>query len=196
MHHCFCLAKNKPWILMIGFLIFLSTGYPARANTTIQDLQRKIADLSLLKQQLGDRQKQAEEAIEALLNQQNDLLAEVRLLIKSLNIKSLEEAQNHLRLHYDIDLLKTITIYLNEFEIKIRFFQTGQGKMAYLRQLAEDDTRMISTLNDFQIDALATQISLVINQYLSEALSIQIDLSKIETASDQHIWDNIINARP
>ena len=181
---------------MIGFLIFLSTGYPARANTTIQDLQRKIADLSLLKQQLGDRQKQAEEAIEALLNQQNDLLAEVRLLIKSLNIKSLEEAQNHLRLHYDIDLLKTITIYLNEFEIKIRFFQTGQGKMAYLRQLAEDDTRMISTLNDFQIDALATQISLVINQYLSEALSIQIDLSKIETASDQHIWDNIINARP
>lgn len=186
------MAQRILSVFFTGLMVILFSGYPAQANTSIADLQRKIADLSLLRQQLGDRQIQAEQALEALLNQQNNLLAEVHLLIKSLNIKTFEEAQNHLRLRYDIDLLKMIAAYLNEFETKIRFFKTGQDKLAYLQQLAEDDSRMIATLSEFQIDALATQISLVINQYLSEAHSIQIDISTIKMASGQHIWENII----
>lgn len=192
MHRFNCLAPKIVSLFLTGLIVILVSGYPAWANTTIEDLQRKIADLSLLRQQLGDRQKQAEEALEALLKQQNDLLSEVHLLIKSLNIKTAEEAQNHLRLRYDIDLLKTILAYLNAFEMKIRLFKTGRDKLAYLQQLAEDDTRMITTLSEFQIDALATQISMVINQYLSEAHSIQMDSSKFEMASDRYVWENII----
>ena len=72
-------------------------------------------------------------------------------------------------------------------------YQIGSEKLAYLQQLAEDDDKMVKTLNDFQIDALATQISLVISQYLDEAHHIKIDFKNIEAASRQSIWDQVTN---
>ncbi len=176
---------------LIGLLTVMVTCFDAQASTNTEELQRKIADISLLKQQLQDRKQQAESALETLLRQQKEIVAEVHVLLKSLNISSFDEAQQHLRLRYDIELLRTITAYRQGFETKIRFYQNGRDKLAYLQQLAEDDTRMITTLSDFQIDALATQISLVINQYLKEAHNIQIDLQNIEMSSGQSVWDTI-----
>jgi hypothetical protein len=172
-------------------LLTSGIGSSAAANTSTEDLQRKVADITLLKQQLGDRKQEAESALEALLKQQNSLTAEVHLLIKSLKIKSFEDAQLNLRLRNDVELLRTMAAYRRAFEEKVRFYQTGRNKLTYLQQLAEDDARMIATLSDFQIDALATQISLVINQYLDDAHHIQIDSQKIHTVSAQSTWEAI-----
>ena len=176
---------------LIMLVLTAGMAFPADAGTTMEELQRKIADMALLKQQLEDRRKEAESALEKLLSQQNDLIAEVHLLIRSLRINSLEDAQKNLRLRNDIELLRTISTYHQAFESKIRRYQTGSNKLTYLQQLAEDDIRMVATLNDFQIDALATQISLVISQYLDEAHSIQIDPQDIEAASAQSVWETV-----
>lgn len=177
---------------LLALLLTIGTAIIAEANTNVDELQRKIADITLLKKQLEDRRKQAESAIEALLVQQKDLVAEVHLLSNSLNLKSYQDAQKHLRIRYDIDLLRTITTYLQEFETKIHLYQTGSDKLTYLQHLAEDTVQMISTLSDYQIDALTTQISLVINQYLDEAHNIHIDLRNIEMASGERVWENVI----
>jgi len=176
---------------LIGLLLITAPWSNAKADSNIDELNHKIADIALLKDQLGDRKRQTEAALEAILIQQNELLAETHLLIKSLNIKSFQDAQEHLRLRYDMELLGTIVSYRQAFETKIRFYQNGRDKLNYLQQLAEDDTKMITTLSDFRIDALATQISLVINQYLEEAHSIQINPQNIEMISPQGVWNGI-----
>ena len=181
--------------VLIGLLLIASPWFNAQADSNKEELLHKIADIALLKDQLGDRKKQAEAALESILNQQNELLAEAHLLIKSLNIKSYQDAKQHLRLRYDMELLGTIVSYRQAFETKIRFYQNGRDKLNYLQQLAEDDTRMITTLSDFRIDALTTQISLVINQYLEEAHSIQINPHKIEMISSQGIWDGVVSGK-
>ena len=193
----FLVMACKAMVVLTLLSLWLIVGMQsdAAANTTVEELQRKNADITLLKQQLGDRMIEAESALEALLKQQNSLLDEVHLLIKSLKIKSFEDAQRHLRLRNDMDLLKTMAAYRRAFEEKIRFYQTGRNKLTYLQQLAEDDTRMVSTLSDFQIDALATQVSLVINQYLDDAHSVQIDPQKVDTASAQSIWEAISSGK-
>lgn len=167
----------------------------ANAGGNLNELNRKIADIALLKDQLVDRKRQAEAALEAILKQQNDLVAEAHLLIRSSDFKSLEDARQHLRLSYDIELMGTIAAYRRAFEDKIRFYQTGRDKLRYLQQLAEDDSEMVSTLSDFRIDALTTQISLVINQYLEEAHSIQINPDKIEAVSPQVIWAQLTGGK-
>ena len=169
--------------------------FNADADSNIEELQHKVADITLLKGQLGDRQQQAEAALEALLKQQNDLLAEVHVLVKSLKIRTFQDAQQHLRMRYDMELLGTIAAYRQAFESKIRLYQSGRDKLTYLQQLADDDTKMITTLSDFRIDALATQISLVINQYLAEAHAIEIDPQHIETMSSQSIWEDIADGK-
>lgn len=187
--------RSMATLLMIALLLTFALQRHAEANSNMEELQRKVADITLLKGQLGDRQQQAETALEALLKQQNELLAEVHVLMKSLSIRSFQDAQEHLRIRYDIQLLGTIAAYCQAFEAKIRLYQTGRDKLTYLQQLADDDAKMIATLNDFHIDALATQISLVINQYLDEAHTIQIDLEKIEIKSSQTIWEAIVGGK-
>jgi hypothetical protein len=183
------LAKGA--ITLVCFLLSFGIGCEAAANSGADELQRKIADIALLNHQLEDRMRQAEAALEAVLNQQNSLADEVHLLIKSFNIKSFDDTRLNLRLRNDLELLRTIDAYRRAFEAKIRFYQTGRNKLTYLQQLVEDDARMVATLSDFQIDALTTQVSLVINQYLDDAHSIQIDLQNIDMASAQTIWDAV-----
>jgi hypothetical protein len=181
---------------LIGLVLLSMPCCEAAADSDISELQRKIADITLLKKQLGDRQRQAESALEALLKQHNDLVAESHVLISSFNIRTFEDAQRNLRLHYDMELLGTIAAYQRAFEEKIRLYQSGQDKLVYLKQLARDDTKMVAALNDFQIDALATQISLVINQYLNEAHTIRIDPQTVESVSSQQVWEHLAAAKP
>jgi hypothetical protein len=176
---------------LISLVLFSILCYDSQADGNISELQRKIADIALLKKQLGDRQRQAESALEALMKQNNELLAETHVLISSFKIQTFDEAQRNLRLRYDMELLGIIAAYRRAFDAKVRLYQTGQDKLVYLQQLAQDDTKMVAALNDFQIDALATQISLVINQYLDEAHNIQIDSQSIESFSSQQIWEQI-----
>ncbi len=182
------------YTLVTLFLVFYLTN-TARAESKADELRRKIADIGLLKEQLADRIQQAESVLAELLAQQRNLAAEVRLLHKSYAFKSYEQVTEFDRAHHNIELLRSLTAYSDAFAKKIQFYQSGYDKLSYLRQLAEDDIKMINTLNDFEIDALTTQISLVINTYLREAHVIQIDPEKIELDSSETIWNKIVQEK-
>ena len=182
-------------LLMTGLFSINCYVTDLSANSQADELKRKIADIGLLRQQLGDRQQQAEAVLSSLVVQQNELLAEVRLLQRSLNFKSYQQAMKNERAYYNIELLRTIMAYANEFTNKIRFYQSGQDKLTYLQQLADDDIKMIGALNDFEIDALTTQISLVINKYLGEAHIIQIDPGKIKPSTPETVWETMVRGK-
>ena len=178
--------------ILICILLVPYAAETANAESKADELQRKIADIDLLKDQLSDRKKQAEAVLNELLTQQQTLADEIRLIQKSYEFKSYQQVQEFDRARHNIELLRTITSYIEAFTRKIRFYQTGHDKLTYLHQSAEDDIKMISTLNDFEIDALTTQISLVINRYLREAHIIRIDPEKIELVSPEKIWKRIV----
>ena len=179
-------------ILLLALLFIFAPS--AWANPKVSELQRKIADLNLLHQQLIDRAHQAESARSALLTQTQELVAEITVLVRSDGIRTYRQAQNNLRIHYNLMLLGTLEAYMQALESKLRLYQTGSDKLRYLSQLADDDIKMITTLNDLQIDALTTQISLVINRYLPEAHVIQIDPVRIEPLPPEQVWENKFKA--
>jgi hypothetical protein len=176
------------------FLVMYLTN-TACAESKAHELQRKIADIGLLKEQLADRMQQAKSVLTELQAQQRNLATEVRLLHKSYDFKSYQQVRKFDRAHHNIELLRSLTAYSEAFAKKIRFYQSGYDKLTYLSQLAEDDIKMINAMNDFEIDALTTQISLVINTYLREAHVIQIDPEKIELATSESIWNKIVKGK-
>jgi hypothetical protein len=185
-------GKSKIWITLfvatlLGWLVIPIA--PVQANPMLAELERKIADLTLLHQQLGDRMAQAQAIRAALNEQQTELTSEIRVLVKKHNVETLQHAGPHLRLRYNIELLRTILTYMDELDDKIQSYQSGRERLSYLRGLAEDDIRMIAALNNLKIDALTTQISLVINRYLPEAHIIQIDPQRVHPISAQEVWD-------
>lgn len=183
------------WITIILLCANHAAHATAYANEKVTQLQQKMADITLLKQQLNDHSQKAEQVLVQLIEQKNELYSEIRILVKSLNINSLAQAQQHLRIHYNIELLRTLMAYEKEFDIKIRFYQTGHDKLAYLHQITSDDAKMAATLNDFEIDALTTQISMMVNKYLPQAHAIQIDPQRIKPLTPQSVWDAVLNPR-
>lgn len=183
------------WAVLIMMLLSQITAGDSYANQKLAQLQQKMADITLLKQQLNDHRQKAESVLRALLVQKEELLSEIRIVAKSLNIKNLDQAQHHLRIHYNIKLLSTLMAYVDEFDHKILFYQTGYDKLDYLHKITADDAKMVAALDDFQIDALTTQISLVINEYLPEAHAIQINPHRIKPISSQKVWNAVINPR-
>lgn len=187
-------TRNLAYNLALACLLVISVAVTrASADSKSEELQRKIADIALLRQQLVDRKTHAEAMHVKLLEQQADLVAEIRLLQKSFGFKSYQQAKQHDRVHYNIELIQTILAYNLMFTDKIKIYQTGHDKLNYLHQLAEDDIKMIRTLNDFEIDALTTQISLVINRYIGQAHVIQIDQKSIKRTPAKMIWEGIVN---
>ena len=183
----------KPGHLIVAMICWLGItfGGPAYANPKAAELEQKIADINLLVQQLSDRTGQVKSIRDALSEQQMALTSEIQIVMKSLGIHSITQAQRHLRLHYNLELLRTVYTYMDELDAKLLVYQTGRDRLGYLRQLAEDDIKMIATLSDLKIDALTTQISLVINRYLPEAHTIQIDPQHLPFATVQQVWDRL-----
>jgi len=184
-------------ICWIGILIgsYVTTADSAWANPKAVELEQKIADIDLLVQQLEDRSAQVKSIREGLGEQHKTLAAEIQVVLKSFGIKNLSQAQRHLRLHYNLELLRTVYTYMDELDAKLLGYQNGRDRLAYLRQLAEDDIKMITTLNDLKIDALTTQISLVINRYLPEAHTIQIDPQHLSLATIDQVWERVCKNR-
>lgn len=161
------------------------------ANPKIETLKRKIADINLLHQQLSDRGLQAQAARDALMTQKQELVAEITVLMKGDEIRTYRQAENNLRIHYNLSLLGILEAYIQTLESKLRLYQTACDKLSYLSTLADDDIKMITTLNDLEIDALTTQISLVVNRYLPEAHVVQIDPVRIEPHSPEQVWKSL-----
>lgn len=188
------ISRALLWFIF-GSLMAFAMALPASANTKvikIEELNQKIADIGLLHQQLIDRNDQVTTIRNALLSQKSSLTAEISILAKSLKITTYSEAAHQLRIRNNLELLRSITAYLDELDIKALYYQNGRNKLEYLKKMAEDDVKMISTINDLKIEALMTQISLVVNHYLPEAHVIEIKNDHIIKPSAQTIWQEIM----
>lgn len=190
---------QNPIVVTILFWLLAAWGLCAQSAMAqetgrMADLNRKIADLSLMNQQLKDRLDQAQTIRTALAEQQDELTAEIRVLVKSLKLDNFRRAMEEQRIRYNVDLLRTSQTYLDLIDEKMNFYRTGRDRLSYLQSLAEDDIRMIATLSDLKTDALTTQISLVINRYLPDAHTIQIDPERVEPISAQLVWERLIES--
>jgi hypothetical protein len=174
-------------LCLLPILVLIASGL--KADSKIRELEGRTADIALLKGQLGDRQRQAETVLEELEAFQSEVLDETRIILKSYRIATLEETLAHQRLGFNLRLIQETTAYMLAFNDKIRFYKTGQDKLVYLHQLVQDDLKMSATLNHYEIDALTTQISLLVNRYLQDAHAIQIDPQLVEPISLQQVWE-------
>jgi hypothetical protein len=184
--------------IVVTFIVWTGIGGPvppAAANSKIAELQQKVADIALLHQELGHRIEQANEMREVFEQQRQLLTDEMTVLKNNCNATNGIPAEDELRIHYNKELLRVIATYTSQLEAKIVFFQTGQDKLTYLQKLACDDIRLIDTLKDLAIDALMTQISLVINTYLTEAHTIQLNPVEILSPVPEETWRTVANTK-
>ena len=171
-------------------LIFLTTVMigSAAANTKEYELQQKMADISLLKNQLTNQKSKVIDLREKLYSQKDELINEIFSETKRLRIKSFKSTHRSTRIRYNLELIRELEAYINSFNDKIRYYEIGSDKLSYLHNQADDELRIVQTLSDMKIDALFSQIELVLEQYMPEAHSIIINPDDFVLESQEDIW--------
>jgi hypothetical protein len=179
------------WLLLVGVGVICIYNAPVRAGTKAAALQQCLADISLLHSQLQERIKSAETLRDALYKEVKELRAEVVALKKEHHIRTFAEGVKIPRVRYNLTLIRELEGYIADFNEKIRYLQIGSDKLYYLYHQADDDLRIIQTLNDLKIEALLSQIDGVMDTFLPEAHNLLIDLSRIPYETPEHIWEKI-----
>ncbi len=187
----FSVTILQRFIIVLSLMVVMGIPATVAANAKSNQLEGKTADIQLLSQQLNERKHEAISLLNEIEALKSELIAEVRVLAKSFGYRSYAAAKQNLRIYYNIELLRSLLAYGDAFSAKIRFYETGNDRLTYLHQLVQDDIRMTAALNDYQIDALTTQISLVINRYLSDAHIVRVDPQPQRLLPAAEVWKGI-----
>jgi len=181
--------------LMI-YLLFCGPSYASEHKTS--ELHRKMAEISSLQQKLSQKIRLAMQKQEQLSQRVDELEKEIKHEKEQLQIDSYQKAIRNPRIEFDLKLIQLLIGYIYGINEKISSFQNGYQTLVFFQQQAQDDLRMIKTLNDMEIDKLITQINSVLDEFFPELGKPVFDAQNIPMKNTEKIWNEIIqqqNAR-
>ena len=189
-------------LIIAGILLFLFqplNNLQAEGSKS-NELRRKMAEISLLHDQLTEKKEQAFLIRERLYHQLEEYVSEIKIIIKKKKITTYQNIGRAPRIGFNLKLIAEQIQYRKKFDEKILFYQIGTDKLEYLYQQADDDLKMVNTLNDLKIEALLSQIKKVLEQYITEAHKIIIDhntfnIIEPEKLWPEKIWNDIIKGK-
>jgi len=175
--------------LMI-YLLFCGPSYASEHKTS--ELHRKMAEISSLQQKLSQKIRLAMQKQEQLSQRVDELEKEIKHEKEQLQIDSYQKAIRNPRIEFDLKLIQLLIGYIYGINEKISSFQNGYQTLVFFQQQAQDDLRMIKTLNDMEIDKLITQINSVLDEFFPELGKPVFDTQSIPMKDTEKIWNEII----
>jgi hypothetical protein len=176
--------------LLVGLLLSTGLARPLAAMQTAdsRQLQRTMADIALLSNQLARRQADAVQIHEQLSTRLKVVRTEALQLIRDHRIDSEAEALAHVRLRYDLLLMAEIQAYMERYARKIAYYRVACDHLGYLYQQADDDLKIVNTLSGVKVEALTSQVKKVLDGYLADAQTLVIEPDTLTVESPQRIW--------
>jgi hypothetical protein len=172
------------------YLLFCGPSYASEHKTS--ELHRKMAEISSLQQKISQKISLAIQKQEQLNQKVVELEKEIKFEKEQLQIESYLKATRNPRIEFDLKLIQLLIGYIYGINEKISSFQDGYQTLVFFRQQAQDDLRMIKTLNDMEIDKLITQINSVLDEFFLELGKPVFDAQNIPMKDTEKIWNEII----
>lgn len=177
---------------LVLIILLLIPGTLLANNVKTSTLRSKMAEISLLRQKVIERNVQASELCEQLKQRIKELEKEIKGEGKGMTITSFQEAIRNPRIDYNIKLIQKILSYTSRLKEKIQFFTIASEELAFVHQLAEDDLRILATLDDMKIEKVIDEIDKITGKYESEAARLIIDSNGILNPPEE-IWARIMS---
>ena len=178
-------------LISLMICLFLCSANFASADKTLE-LNRKMDEISSLQQSLSQKISLATQKQVQLRQNVTELEKEIKQEIAQLQIRSYQGAIRSSRIEYDLKLIQLSIGYMVGIDEKISYFQNGLQTLAFFQQQAQDDLRMLKTLNDMEIDKLIIQIDLILDEFLPELGKPVFDTRNVPMKNPEAIWNEII----
>jgi len=106
-------------------------------------------------------------------------------------ILSYQDAIRYPRIVNNLKLLQELNAYISRFDEKIAYFQLTTENLEFLFQEADDNLRIVETLNDLQIRQLMDRLHEAIAKYSPDAKRPLINLNDMVMTDPETIWNRI-----
>ena len=189
-------GKRIICICGLAFLILVFSAGDLRASSSKADiLRQKIEQILSLREKISKKRTQAIELQENLKGQITALRGEIIDYRKQLNLASYEEAIHSPRISYDLMLILQLQAYISKLNEKIEIFASGDAKLEFLYLLADDDLKIVETLNHMTIETLIAQIDKALTDYDSTTDEYLIDAKDIVLKKPVEMWNEIVEKK-
>jgi hypothetical protein len=178
---------------MMIYLLLCGPNYASEHKTT--ELNRKMAEISSLQQNLLNKISLAMQKREQLKQKVDELEKEIKQEKEQLQIESYLKAIQDPRIEFNLKLIQLLFGYMTGLTDKISYFQNGYQTLDFFRQQAQDDLLMIKTLNDMEIDKLIAQINSILDEFIPELGKPIFDTNDITAKDTEKIWNEIIQQK-
>ena len=178
--------------VLIGLIILLIGANASATGYKTTELNRKMAEISSLKQGLSERLALAIDKKKQLELKAEALREEIRQEKNQLQIDSYQKAILTPRIDYNLKLIQLLLGYVAGLDDKILYLQNGNETLRYYFQQAQDDLLMIETLNDLEVDKLIAQINITLDKFTPETTRPLFDADGVALKDTEKIWKEII----
>ena len=187
------LYKQKICIFIYGLLFFiLFTVNLLAANPKSEIIRRKLTEIIFLCEKITENKIQAIKIREQLCEKMTGLKEEIRSKQKLSNIKTYKEAVRFPEIDFNLMLVEQILFNIFRIDKRIEYLQNSKDELEFLYQKAEDDLKIIETLNDMEVEKLMIQINQGLDKYHPEKKTfIKPDYSSLNSL--EKIWREIVN---
>ena len=176
-------------------MLILSAAELPAASAKADILRQKIGQILSLREKISKKRMQAIEIRENLKGQVSELKAEIIGDQKRLEIMSYEEAIHSPRIYYDLMLVLQLHAYISKLNKKIEVFADGNAKLEFLCRQADDDLKIIETLNHMRVERLMAQIDKALREYISIDDEYLLNANDIVLEKPVEIWNEIIQQK-
>ena len=121
-----------------------------------------------------------------------DLGEEILETQKRLKIASYKKATDSPRIKNNLMLLGQLHAYLFKLNSEIENLEIGRAKLAFLYQLAEDDLKIIETLNHMKVEGLLTEIDRTMGKYTSVNGNYLFESKNMLLHKPKKIWRDLM----
>jgi uncharacterized phage infection (PIP) family protein YhgE len=158
-------------------------------------IRQKLAEISAVREKMAEKEAQATKMRRKLKEQLKEFKEEIKNEQKRLGIATYEGAIRFPRINYNLRLIQQLLAYISKLDEQIVYYQTSNGNLEFLVQQADDDLRIVETLNDMKVEDLANQIDQVLRRHIPGANKLLIDTEGMVFSAPEKIWNEVIEGK-
>jgi hypothetical protein len=182
-------------LLIMGFFIgVLATGLAADDGKS-QALNQVLKEIQATEQLIRRKAELAENMRLGLLQQVDDLKAEINQERRHAPVTAFPQALQIARIDYDLRLIQRLCGYIELLKDRIGYFHSTVHTLDFYRRQIHDDMLFLRTLNGVDTDNLMRQLGDDLNSFNSQTEKPLIATSNSGLRLLDTIWNDILQGK-
>jgi hypothetical protein len=184
-------GRTAAWLVALVLCCGAGTAAQAFDRSKTEALEQAASGMAEALRSLEERSAAAAGLGRRLKAHRDLLRAEIARERQRLGVESYPQALRVERIGYNLRLIQRIDGYLAAIERRIGHIRALEHTLDFTRRSAQDELRLLKTLEDRDISELASRVGSVLEEVVRETTRPLLDAADAPSASLERVWSGL-----